>query len=149
MVGAKQETTFSVERNDGPPTRTNSIREKWRGDRVSAEYWCTTILHVSSLSLLSCAMHDLPSPLRRFAMAVDSKGSDSLFWVFRCGVEPVCGPHCESRPSGLSLKVFIEKFPVETNDDYISIPANHERLQLETDYGGEAEFTFTHIFLID
>jgi hypothetical protein len=80
-------------------------------------------------------------------MAVDSKGSDSLFWVFRCGVEPICGPHCESRPSGLSLKVFIEKCPVDTNDDYISIPANHERLQLETDYSGEAEFTFTLIFL--
>src|SRR5271170_4839519 len=120
MVGAMQETTFSVERNDGPPTRTNELREKWRGDRVSAEYWCTTILHVSSLRLLSCMMHDLPSSLGCFTMAVDSKGSDSLFWVFQCGVEPIGGPHWVTRPSGLSLKVFIEKCPAGTNDDYIS-----------------------------
>ena len=82
-------------------------------------------------------------------MAVDSKGSDSLFWVFRCGVEPLWGHHWVSRPSGLSLKVFIEKCPASTNDDYISIPANHERLRLEINYGGEAEFTFPLIFLID
>ena len=84
-------------------------------------------------------------------MAVDSKGPDSLIWVFRCGVEPLClwGSHWVSRPSGLSLKVFIEKCPADANDDYISIPASHERLQLETNIGGEAEFTFTHILLID
>src|SRR5271170_8303459 len=117
MVGAMQETTFSVERNDGPPTRTNELREKWRGDRVSAEYWCTTILHVSSLRLLFCMMHDLPSSLGRFMMAVDSIGSDSLFWVFRFVVETICGPCWVSRPSGLSLKVFIEKRPTDSNDD--------------------------------
>jgi len=82
-------------------------------------------------------------------MAVDSIGSDSLFWVFRFVVETICGPCWVSRPSGLSLKVFIEKRPTDSNDDYISIPANHERLQLETDIDGNAKFTFTHIFLID
>jgi hypothetical protein len=143
MVSTKQETTLSFEKKDGPPTRTNGIRETWLGDLVSTEHWCTTSLCVNdSTTDLFCTKHDLPSSLGRLTMAVTSN-SHSCIWLFRCGVE-------NSRDTrGLSLKVFIKKYLAGANDEYITIPADHERLKLEMNYAGQAEFKFIHIFVMD
>ena len=143
MVGAEQETTLSVHQNHGSPTRTNQIREVWFGEQVSTEHWCTTIVSVSNGRNLYCSKHELPSSLGHFQMGIDSLGTHSGHWVFRCSVDHLLNRTCD----GLSLKIFLEKYPARTDDGYITIPANHERLRLETSYAGNADFRFIDLNL--
>ena len=123
---------FSLQKNEGPPLRTNQMRETWVANSVTREGWYSTMVSVHDRFDLYCAKHELPASWGQYTVDICTpeygRDMNRKAWLFKCFIKG--RGHHEDVPLTF-LKIALEK-PASPENGYICLPSDpNGRLELK------------------